>query len=132
MGTAYFIVLDNANSGFDPFVNGKGIAREVQRLSKVAAALGLKTPDDYVSISGAEAGSMAEEFDIGEEVETPPERWFDAEEGLAWVARLRAHLQSNPQAVKDSVSVLEHLAEYERVLSQAKLIGAKWHLSVDF
>jgi hypothetical protein len=28
--------------------------------------------------------------------------------------------------------VLEDLAEYERVLTQAKAIGAKWHLSVDF
>jgi hypothetical protein len=133
MGAAYFIALDNPNPGFDPFVNGKAIAREAQRLSRVASTLGLKTPDDYVSMSGDEAASMAEEFGTGDEIQAPPpEQWFDADEGLAWVAQLRAQLLSDARAVKDADAVLADLHEYERVLAQAKSLGAKWHLSVDF
>ncbi len=132
MGAAYFIALDNPDPGFDPFVNGKAIAREAKRLSKAASSLGLMTPDDYVSMGGDEAASMAEEFGIGEEIQAPPEQWFDADEGLAWVGRLRAHIQSDAKAVKDAEAVLADLGEYERVLTQAKSIGAKWHFSVDF
>jgi hypothetical protein len=132
MSAAYFITLDNPNPGFDPFVNGKAIARDAKRLSEAASALGLKTPDEYVSMGGDEAASMAEEFGMGDEVHPPPEQWFDADEGLAWVGRLRAHLQSNAKTVEDTEAVLADLAEYDRVLSQAKSIGAKWHLSVDF
>ena len=132
MGVAYYIVLDNPDPGFDPFVNGKAVAREAGGLSKVASALGLKSPYDYVSMGGDEAAAMAEEFGISGDVQAPPEQWFDADEGLAWVARVRAHLQQDPKAVKDGQAVLADLAEYERVLSRAKSIGAKWHFSVDF
>lgn len=79
-----------------------------------------------------DAASMAEEFGIGDEVQAPPEQWFDADEGLAWVARLRAHIQSDAKSVEDADAVLAGLAEYERVRSHAKSIGAKWHFSVDF
>lgn len=132
MSAAYFIALDNSDPGFDPFVNGKAIAREAQRISKVASSLGLKTPDDYVSMGGDDAAAMAEEFDIGDEVQASPEQWFDAGEGLAWVSGLRAHIQSNANCVEHPDAVLADLAEFERVLSQAKSIGTKWHFSVDF
>ena len=132
MGAAYFIVLDNPDPGFDPFVNGKAISRDSKRISRVASSLGLKTPDEYFSMGSDEAASMREEFGIGDDVQSPPEQWFDADEGLAWVARLRAHIQADSKVVKDPEAVLEDLAEYERVLTQAKAIGAKWHLSVDF
>ena len=132
MSVAYFIALDNPNPGFDLFVNGKAIARESKRLSKIASSLGLKTPDEYVSMSSDDAASMAEEFGVGDEVEMPPEQWFDAAEGLAWVSRLRAHIESDVKAVKDASAVLSDLAEYAHVLSQANVIGAKWHFAVDF
>ena len=132
MGAAYFIALDNPDPGFDPLVNGKAIARDAKRLSRVASSLGLKTPDDYVSMGGDEAASIAEEFGISDDIQAPPEQWFAADEGLAWVARLRAHIQSDAKAMKDADAVLADLAEYECVLLQAKSIGAKWHFSVDF
>lgn len=132
MGAAYFIALDNPKPGFDPFVNGKAIARNAKRITKIASSLGLKTPDEYVSMSGDEAAAMAEEFGIGDDVQAPPEQWFEADEGLMWVGRLRAHIQSDAKSVKDAEAVLADLAEYERVLAQAKSIGARWHFSVDF
>lgn len=131
MGVAYFIVLDNPDPGFDPFVNGKAIAREVKRLSKIAASLGLKSPDDYCSMSSEDAASFAAEFDIPDDVPAAPEQWFEADEGLAWTAALRAHLQAKPDLLKNAQAVKADLAEYESVLAQAKTIGAKWHLSVD-
>lgn len=132
MGAAYFIVLDNPSPGFDPFVNGKAMASDTKRLSKIASLLGLKTPEEYVSISGSDLASMAEDFDLAGDIEAPAEAWFEADEGLTWIAQLRKHIQANPKAVKDAASVLAELEEYRHVLSQAKSIQAKWHLSVDF
>jgi hypothetical protein len=131
MSAAYFIVLDNSDSGFDPFVNGKAIARETEQLSRIASYLGLKTPDDYVSMSGEDVGAMAAEFDIGEDIPAAAEQWFDPSEGLTWIRQLRAHVQSNQESVDNPAAVVADLTAYERVLSQAKSVGAKWHLSVD-
>ena len=132
MGAAYFIVLDNKEPGFDPFVNGKAFSREAKHLSKIARSLGLKTPDEYFSVGGEEAKAMAEEFGVEDEVNVPLEQWFDVAEGLAWVRHLRAHVQANSTSVQDAQAVLSDLAEFEQVLLKAKEIGAKWHLSVDF
>jgi hypothetical protein len=133
LGAAYFIVLDNPNPGFDVFVNGKAIVRDAQRLSKLAKSLGLRAPEEYFSMSADDIEAMAGDFDLGEEPSAPPpERWFDAEEGIAWVAKLRDDIASNPNAVKNQEAVLSDLVEFERVFSQAKSIGAKWHFSIDF
>ena len=137
MGAAYYIILDNPNPGFDIFVNGKAIARDAQGLSTVAMSLGLRAPEEYFSMSAQDAQAlaaeaMADDFELDQEISVPPERWFDAGEGLAWIAKLRGHVQSNPQAVKNAKAVLSDLDEFERVLSQAKSIGAKWHFSIDF
>jgi hypothetical protein len=132
LGAAYFIVLDNANPGFDTFVNGKAIVRDAQRLSKLAKSLGLRAPEEYFAMSAEDAEAIADDFDLDAEVSAPPEQWFDPEEGLAWVANLRGAIESNPAAMKDDKGVLSDLAEFERVFSQAKAIGAKWHFSIDF
>jgi hypothetical protein len=132
MGAAYFIALDNPDPGFDPFVNGKAIARDAEGLSKLAKSKGLPAPEDYFAMSGDDAEAMAGEFGLDEDVTVPPERWFDADEGLAWIASLHPHLESNPAGLKNAKAVLADLAEFESVLSKAKAIGAKWHFSIDF
>ena len=130
-GASYFIVVDQPDPGFDTFVNGKAIAREAERLSSLASSLGLKAPEEYFSMGGDDASSLAGEFGVDEDIQLPPEQWFSADEGLEWVARLSAHLQSHSDAVEDAEAVLADLAEYGSVLSQARAVGARWHLSVD-
>ena len=132
MSAAYFIVLDNADPGFDTFVNGKAISRDAQRLSKLAKSLGLRPPEEFFSLSAEDAEDLEDDFDLDADVKLPPEQWFDATEGLDWVAKLRTAIEANPAAVKNQKAVLSDLAEFERVFSQAKTIGAKWHFSIDF
>jgi hypothetical protein len=129
MASAYCVVLDR-EVGFDASVNGKAIARESTRLAKIAMALGIRSPDDFVSMN-EEAAAFAEEFDLdGDNVPTG-ETWFDAAAGLQWVRTLQGHLQADPDAVKDASAVLADLAEFESVLSQAQAASAKWRLAVD-
>jgi hypothetical protein len=126
MGAAYFIVLDNKQPGFDTFVNGKAVTREMDAISEIAKSLGLRDIHDFASFAG-----MAEEFDIDPELPAAQEVWFPASEGVAWVAAIRSHIDSHASGVKNVEAVKADLAEYQRVLEQAASINAKWHFEMD-
>jgi hypothetical protein len=135
VSTAYFIVLDKETPGFDPAVNGKFLARDASRIAKVAKALGLRGLDDYVSYSPEEARGIMEDLGATPDqiaANLPEQQWFDPQEGLDFVAKLTAHLKANPSAVKNAKGVLSDLAEYKEVFEQARAVGARWNLRVDF
>ena len=136
MSAAYFIVLDKENPGFDTMVNGKFLAQDAKGREKISKALGIHRFDDYVSYSPEEARAMME--DLGsdpeeiEETELPEQKWFAAQEGLDLVAKLNSHIRANPKAVKNAKGVLADLEEHRAVFENAKKIGARWNLQVDF
>jgi hypothetical protein len=136
MSTAYFIVLDREDPGFDTMVNGKFLSRESGRLDKIARSLGLRTLDEYVSYSPEEARAMMEDLGTDPEVikgmELPEKKWFDAQEGVDLVSKLAAHIHANPSAVRNPKGVLDDLEEYRQVFENARAIGARWNLQVDF
>lgn len=128
MSLAYYIVLDDEDPGFDTFVNGKALAHE-DGLNELCAALGLKSFDDYLTMSGDELSDL-----LGEDIELPEgsgEQWFDADEGLRWIEALAAHIRANPSAVTDAEGCLSDLEEYADVLKKTAAAGAHWHLSID-
>jgi hypothetical protein len=128
MGAALYIVLDHEDPGFDPFVNGKAIAKETRKLDAISKKLGIPTFDSFISMSSEELEGI-----LGDEAEFPPQRakWFSAEEGLSFVDALTKHIRANPASVKNQSAVLEDLGEYAEVLGKIKGIGAKWHLNID-
>jgi hypothetical protein len=136
MSTAFFIVLDKEDPGFDTTINGKFLARESKRLEKVAKALGIRPLDDYVSYSPEEARGMMEDLGMDPEqiaaTALPEQQWFDPQEGLDLVAKLTDHLRAKPDAVKNVKGVLADLGEYREVLEKAQVVGARWNLQVDF
>jgi len=133
MSVAYFILLDNREPGFDTFVNGKFLAQDAKALIKIARKLNLKTLDDFCSMSPVEARAVLE--DLGGDVdnaEFPEEQWYLPEEGLTWVTTVTNYIKTDPSAVRNAENVLSDLAEYKEVLTNAKRIGARWHLQVDY
>ena len=64
MSVAYYIVLDKEEPGFDTFVNGKALAHE-KRLESLCKKLGLKTFEDFLTMSGDDIADM-----IGEHVDS--------------------------------------------------------------
>ena len=136
MSAAFFIVLDKKVPGFDAFVNGKFLSQDSSRIDKIAKAFGIPKLDDYVSYAPDEARAMMEDLGMDpEEIENVPvaeQKWFDPQEGLDWVAKVAAHIQANPSAVKNAKDVLADLKEYQVVFKKAKSIGARWNLQVDF
>jgi len=121
MSTAYFIVLDSEEPGFDPFVDAKMLTKRLRAVNKVARGLGLKQFEDYAFQDLSDFG--------GPEMET---EWFDAAEGRSWASRILQHIRENPMSVKDVDAVAADLADYVRVFEEADKRGLKWHLELDF
>jgi hypothetical protein len=128
MGVSYYIVLDKEDVDVDAFVNGKAVAKAVDELAGVCAKLGLPPLDDFLAMSPDNVEDL-----LDEDVDIPEcgEAWFAPDEGLKLIDALSRHLQANPKDVKDARSVLDDLAEYREVLTQAKAVGAKWHFHLD-
>ena len=117
MGAALYIVLEKQIEGFDPFVSGKALSREEEELDAIARDLGVTPLMDFYSASEEEA----EEFGL----EAGPETWFTAEQGLATVNALLAH-------IKDKDAVAADLQEFARVLEETREHQVRWHLAVDY
>jgi hypothetical protein len=129
MSVAYLIVLDSDNPGFDPFVNGKSLAKEAGALDAICQQLGLRTFDEFVSM---DVESILGEGQGQEGYDTEfTHRRFSADEGLAFVTALRDYIIGHSTTVKKPQGVLADLAEYIEVFTAAKRIGAKWHLEID-
>ncbi len=124
MSLAYFITVNQHQSGFDTFVNGKAVAKQAEVLGHLAKQFGVRPLDDFLGMSK----DVAEEFDIDAEVDL----WFKPEVGLQTIEALIKHLEQNPSAVKNSKAVLEDLHEYQNVLNQVKAEGLEWRFEMDF
>lgn len=128
MSVAFHIVLDQAEPGFDPFVNGKALARESERLEAICRELEIPSFEDFISMSAEDIRDMLDEgVDLPEE----EEKWFSADEGIAFARALADYVRANPGSVGDQRAVLGELGEYVEVFRKAKGVAARWHLSLD-
>ena len=121
MSTAYFIVLDDDDPGFDSFVDGKMLTRELDSVNRIAANLGLKRFEDYAFQDLSEFGGPDMDPD-----------WFDAKEGIDWASQILQRMREDPLAVKEVDGVIADLEDYIRIFEEAGRRGMKWHLELDF
>ena len=134
MSVAFYIALDDEDPGFDNFVNGKLVAKEIEQLGHISSSLGLPSIESFMYVSADDAESMLNEMlenDDGEP-EIPEMQWFDAQTGLDYFEQLAGHIKSNLTTVKNSKGLLSELSEFNAVLEKAKAAGHKWNLQVDF
>jgi len=121
MSTAYFIVLDQDDPGFDSFVDGKMLTQQLEAVNEIADKLKLKRFEDYAFQDLSEFG--------GPEMEP---QWFAASEGIKWASAILQQLRDDAGAVKNTEAVIEDLKDYVRVFEEAEKRGLKWHLELDF
>lgn len=129
MSLAWYIVAEAEPEGLDLFVNGKAIAHvNEEALDNIFGEIGAKHLDEFVS---ADPDEFADFLDDLDSVEVSDEKWFSADEGLASVNALLAHLGANPDCLDNQAAVVSDLEEYLVVLNQLKERGIKWHLAID-
>ncbi len=130
MSLAWFVALEREIPGFDPFVNGKFIAKAGDQLDAVAKSSGVTPLMDFFSASPEVLEAMAEEAGEDALVGGPEEQWFTAEDGLKTV---RVLLQAASDGkLPSSEKIASDLRELETVLEKARAHGVRWHLAIDF
>jgi hypothetical protein len=123
---AFYIKLENEDAGFDPYVNGKALARLGEDLEMMAERAGVPPLMSFFSASREDLGEFLDEEEMGA-VTLPPEQWFSAETGLKTVRALWTEAGNAPEFEP----VKSDLREFERVLQQAQAKGIRWHLAID-
>jgi hypothetical protein len=138
MGAALYIVLEKEIPGFEPRVDGKAVSRSEKELDRLAKRLRVTPLMDFFSakpdelLDFLEGESGAADGSANSVPEVPPERWFDARDGLATVRALQKHLGEHPDALQNCKRVLSDLDDFTKVLERAASAGVRWHLAVDF
>ena len=130
MSAAWFIVLEREIPEFDPFVNGKALAKAGKELERLAKDAGVKPLMEFFSVSADEMGGIGEEFglDLRARSRMPADQWFSPEEGLRSVLALLEAAEKRG----GSERMANDLKEFQKVLEVAKENGVRWHLAVDF
>jgi len=129
MGVAFYIELnkDDKDLDFNPWVEGKPIAWIFEELESFCKKHQIKAISDYVY---QDISELEDEF---EEHELPPQiaQWFDAQEGILFIRNLRDKLIEEQSKLLDDN--LEYaLSQFLEVFTNAKRVGARWHLAVDY
>src|SRR4051794_21596718 len=104
MGAAFYIILDDADPGFDTFVNGKAILKSQSELSRLAAASGVTPLEGFYSQDRDEVYDLLgddEEMipDPSDFRDSPGVTWFDARKGLETVRALIGQVTSDRESV---------------------------------
>lgn len=134
MGAAAYIVLEREIPGFDPFVNGKALAREADDLGGVLARCGVPDLFSFVVVELDDFDDVDdpdESFDV-ESSPTSAGTWFAPDEGLNWIRQVNAAVRAEPASLRDSSAVLQDLTEFEAVLTRAASESVRWRLAIDF
>ena len=137
MSVAYYIVLDNKEPGFDPFVNGKVVAHAAENLEKVATLAGIQPLESFMGQSSDELMDMlSDDFDDEDDEDSEDHysdrKWFEPSDGIALIDALAKAVRQHPQIIPNPDEVIEDLEEYKDVLQKAASIKAKWHFAIDF
>lgn len=131
MGAALFIHLEQDIPDFDPFVNGKAVARETEAIERALKTLGNDSLFDFFSVSADEAALMFDDVDDDFVPEIPDDAWLAATDGLPLFTSLVEYVRNNPSEFADSESLAEDLADFVRVLNTAAEHNVRWRLCPD-
>jgi|SRR5579885_644877 hypothetical protein len=125
MSVAWYVVLEREIPGFDPFVNGKALAKAGDALDAIAKRSGVKPILSFFSLTPEMAAFAENEGALPSKVE---ETWYMAGEGLKTVRMLLQELEQN--SANDPV--VKDLEDFRRVLETLQQHNVRWHLAVDF
>ncbi len=131
MGAALFIHLERDIPDFDPFVNGKAVARETDAIERALESLGNASLFDFFSVSDDEAALMFDDVDDDFVPEVPDDAWHAATVGLLLFNSLVEYVCDNPSQFTDAESLSEDLVDFVRVLTRAAEHNVRWRLCPD-
>jgi hypothetical protein len=133
MALAFIISLEKdlpESAAYAKAGTGKALARESDRLDRVAPSCGAATLSSLLSESPAALAEQmrAEGFDPSK-MRLPPEQWFAAADGLKTVRALAVHVAANLNNFKQPNPILRDLKAAETLLTAADAAGVRFHFT---
>ncbi len=109
---------------------GKALARESDRLDSAARRKGVDALTALLSESqdALRVQLIADGFDPSK-MRLPPERWFDAAQGLKTIRALVEHVGANLNDFKQPNPILRDLKAAEALLAAAEAAGTRFHFT---
>src|ERR1700677_3259551 len=135
MSASMYIVVEGEDPGYDIFVNGHALARNEDRVEKLAMRLGVKPLLEFFS---ADQNSMALLLEEGagdpEWAKTlPPPQWFSPGDGLTTICTMLDHLKGAPATLgSETAPIMREIEEFERVLRKTAQRQLRWQLAVSW
>jgi hypothetical protein len=122
--------LGNASAAYARARSGKALARETDRIDLAARTRRVRQLPEMLSESHAVLIEQmkAEGFDPSR-MRLPPEKWFDAAEGLTTVRALIEHVGANLNHFKQPNPILRDLKAVEALLAAAQESGVRFHFT---
>jgi len=109
MGSALYVSIKDKPDDLDTFMNGKALARAWDALDALAPTLGILPVSKLCNAS-----------------------WKSPEKGLPDIEKYLAYVQQNPASVPDASEVIEDLQDVARLIGEARKLGTKWRLMLDY
>lgn len=109
MGSALFVSIKDKPADLDWMMNGKPLARAWDALDVVASLIAV--PDLNKLCSSA---------------------WKNPDKYLPIFEKYLAHVEANPASVPDASNVIDDLKDVVRLVGEAKRLGTKWRLVLDY
>lgn len=128
MGVAYYVMLENEDNEIDIDMSGKGIAKDVELLDRIAKDMAIIPLSDFYSMDEESFLNLLDESDISMEMKDAS--WFNPKDGLKTVQSLLKYVTEND--VKINKYTVTDLEDFERILKEAVSQNIKWHLAIDF
>jgi len=124
------LAASTAEADYTKAPTGKALARETDRLDAVIRNRGI-TPLTSLLSENQEvlrAQMVADGFDPAK-MRLPPERWFEAGEGLNTVRALSEYVTGDLNHFKQPNAILRDLKAVEALLAAAQAAGVKFHFT---
>ena len=134
MGVLVYPVIENQTADWTRFrTASKPLAKVVLDLEKATKRDGVASLYKFFSMSREQAiadilGGEPEDPSSYDESKVPEETWFDVAPGLKTIGCYTRYVEEHRSKFAAPDLVLEDLREFERILSQAKALGLRWHL----
>ena len=156
MGVAIYVSIEKEIPEISFDMDGKTLARHIDRLDRIARKGKLPTLSEMISVSTAELEDMIgddEQQKLEEQLNpkwvvrflkyvdfvgklllpSHKEEWFDPAAGLATVRLLVAHVRDNPKGFADDQEwLLRDLENADRYLTAAEKHKTRFHFGYDF
>lgn len=109
MGSALYISIKDAPPDLDTMMNGKALAKAWEALDLVAANIGEPPMNKLCNNS-----------------------WKAPEKGLPVFEKYLEYVVAHPADVPDAPEVIEDLKDVIRLIGEARSLGTKWRLLLDY